>query len=158
MDGTFCRTADRGEAQFSYPEPMSWHSKAKHWLDDHNQRRHSPIDLAEVWKIFWWPHWQLSFFLTISEVNTANLRSCSKAEVLGLCLHFRRSKPLHCLTIHLMTMEGHPIFSGKWEGVKWAKMKQKHQNWNVVLPIHATNGSGLIIHVIRVSQCFRHAM
>ena len=52
---TFRRTAT-GDVHFSYPEPFSWHNKTKCWVDDHNQRRHSPINLAEIWKTQWWPH------------------------------------------------------------------------------------------------------
>ncbi len=26
-----------GDFNFKYPEPFSWHIKAKHWVDDHNQ-------------------------------------------------------------------------------------------------------------------------
>ena len=36
---TFQRTA-AGNFTFSYQEPFSWHGKAKHWVDDHNQHRH----------------------------------------------------------------------------------------------------------------------
>lgn len=75
--GTVCRTRV-GEKRFYYSEPMSWHNKLKHYVDDHSQRRHSPVDLAEVWKTQWWPHQQLSFLLTISEVSAANLRGCAK--------------------------------------------------------------------------------
>ena len=63
-----------GRCSLSYPELFSWHSKAKHWVDDHNHQRHSLIDLAEIWKIQWWPHQQFTFILRIAEVITANLR------------------------------------------------------------------------------------
>ena len=54
--GTFRRTQSGADIRFNYPEPMSWHNKSKHWVDDHNQWRHSPIDLAKVWNTpQWWP-------------------------------------------------------------------------------------------------------
>jgi hypothetical protein len=36
-------------------------------------------------------------------------------------------------------------------------MKHKHKNCNVMLPTHASNRSGLIVHTIRDSLCVRHA-
>ncbi len=69
------RTMADGTVQsFNYPQPFSWHSKAKHWVDDHNQCRHGTIDLVEAWKIEWWPHRQFTFLLALSEVNAAASR------------------------------------------------------------------------------------
>ncbi|KAL7486811.1 hypothetical protein ACHAW6_012417 [Cyclotella cf. meneghiniana] len=42
---------------FQYPEPISGHNRAKHWVDNHNNHRHDPIDLAETWQTKWWPNW-----------------------------------------------------------------------------------------------------
>ena len=46
---------ERGEQiTFYYAEPYSGHNnKAKHWVDDHNERRHDPNDIAEMWRIEW---------------------------------------------------------------------------------------------------------
>ena len=33
---------------FKYPEPHSGHNKGKHWVDDYNNRRHNPIDIADT--------------------------------------------------------------------------------------------------------------
>jgi hypothetical protein len=38
---------------FKYTEPFSCYSKAKHWVDDVNNRRHDPIGLEEVWGTKW---------------------------------------------------------------------------------------------------------
>ena len=39
----------RGECiTFNYAEPHLGHNKAKHWVDEHNNRRHDPIDNAEM--------------------------------------------------------------------------------------------------------------
>ena len=100
---TMRRTA-AGDVHFKYPEPMSWHNKSKHWVDDHNQRRHSPIDVAQVWKTQWWPHRQFCFFLTISEVNAANLRGRARGEQAEPVLTFQ--KKLAIAMLHLTTKEG----------------------------------------------------
>jgi hypothetical protein len=34
---------------FKYAERFSLHNRAKHWVDDVNNRRHDPIGLEEVW-------------------------------------------------------------------------------------------------------------
>ena len=54
---------------FNYAEPCSRHNRTKHWVDDHYSRRHDPIDIAEKWRTKWWPNWQFSSFLSLSEVN-----------------------------------------------------------------------------------------
>ena len=47
----------RGEhITFNYAEPHAGHNKGKHWVDDHNNKRHDPIDIAEMWKKKWWPN------------------------------------------------------------------------------------------------------
>ena len=146
---TFWRTA-AGDVNFSYPEPFSWHSKAKHWVDDHNQRRHSPINLAEIWKTQWWPHRQFTFVLGIAEVNAANLRGRARDEKAEPVLQFRKKLALLLLdnkidengrieaAVHPLlrprmtptsdhTLLVRPSFTGRWTGVKWSKTQQKHQ-------------------------------
>lgn len=146
---TMRRTA-AGDVHFKYPEPMSWHNKSKHWVDDHNQRRHSPIDVAEVWKTQWWPHRQFCFFLTISEVNAANSRGRARGEQAEPVLTFRKKLAIAMLDntfddhgrirdasyrllrtresiVEEHSLETRPNFSGKWEGRRWATTKQKHQ-------------------------------
>ena len=38
---------------FNYTENISRHNKAKHWVDDVNNRRHAPIGLEDVWGTKW---------------------------------------------------------------------------------------------------------
>jgi hypothetical protein len=38
---------------FKYAKPFLQYSKAKHWVNDHNNRRHDPIGLEEVWGTKW---------------------------------------------------------------------------------------------------------
>ncbi len=82
--GTFCRTAAWGKVQFIYPESMSWYTKAKHWVDDQNQRQHidywSCQDLEET-VVASSAALLLSDFLTITEVIAANSRGCGRGEV-----------------------------------------------------------------------------
>ncbi len=75
------RTTAEGSMELCYPQPGSLHNKTKHWVDDHNQRRHSPIDIAESWKTQRQPHCQIAFFLAILETNTANSRGQARGEV-----------------------------------------------------------------------------
>ena len=48
------RKVDGRWKSFKYTEPFSRYSKAKHWVDDVNNRRHDPIGLEEVWGTKWW--------------------------------------------------------------------------------------------------------
>ena len=145
------RTTRTGaQVHFKYPEPVSWHNKAKHWVDDHNQRRHSPIDLAESWKTQWWPHWQFSFFLSISEVNAANSRGRARGVIAEPVLIFQKKLAVALLENQLNNdgriddavyrllrlrssisadhrLETRPNHTGKWEGFRWSKTKEKYQ-------------------------------
>ena len=56
------------------PRAHLGHNCSKHWVDDHNNHRHDPIDLAETWQPKWWMNWQYSFFLALSEVNANTCR------------------------------------------------------------------------------------
>ena len=143
-------TSDGTAKRFFYPEPISWHNKAKHWVDDHNQRRHSPIDLAETWKTQWWPHRQFCFFLGLSEVNAATARGRARGEVAEPVLLFRKKLAMQMLLNNIgddgkiitpsqrllrsrdtiiaeHRLETRPTFTGKWTGVGWKKTKQEYQ-------------------------------
>ncbi len=87
---TRCATAG-GTVEFCYPEPVSLHNKTKQWVDDHNQRRHAPIDIASTWKTQWWPHRQFAFFWAISEANAANSRGRARGTAADPQLKFRRA-------------------------------------------------------------------
>ena len=65
---------------FLYPEPISRHNRAKHWVGDHNSRRHDPIGLDETWRTKCWEHRYFTFFLGLSEVNANNTkaRACKR--------------------------------------------------------------------------------
>ena len=57
---------------FNYIEPISNHFKYRHQIDDHNNRRHSPISIEKTWATKFWPDRNFAWFLAVTEVN-ANL-------------------------------------------------------------------------------------
>jgi len=119
-------------------------------VDDHNQRRHAPIDLAESWKTKWWPHRQFAFFLAISEANAANSRGRAKDEQANPQLQFRKAmamlmlentmdddgnivRPVHrslrtrAALVVEHDLKTRPVYTGKWMGNYWATTSQKYQ-------------------------------
>jgi hypothetical protein len=53
----------------TYTEVIHNHYKYRHFVDDHNAKRHSPISLEKVWGTKWWPNRVFAFLLAITEVN-----------------------------------------------------------------------------------------
>ena len=39
-------------------------------MDDHNNRRQSPISLEKTWSTMWWPNGVFAFLIAVIEVNT----------------------------------------------------------------------------------------
>ena len=74
---------------FNYTEPFSRYSHAKHWVDDHNNRRHDPIGLEEVWATKWWPMRQFTFICAVAEVKAYYSQARGRHEA-TLPLNFRR--------------------------------------------------------------------
>jgi hypothetical protein len=74
------RKVDGEWKTFKYAEPFSRHNKGKHWVDDVNKRRHSPISLESIWETKWWPNRQFTFLLSVAEVNAgmAKARATSR--------------------------------------------------------------------------------
>ena len=101
------RTLSTGStARWNYIEPVSRHNRSKHWVDDHNQRRHAPIDLSFTWRTRWWPTRQFTFFLGVAEVNAANTRARALRQTPAPVLEFRRDLANEMLTNTLgMPME-----------------------------------------------------
>ena len=54
---------------FRYPEVVDNHFKNRHYVDDHNGKRHSPISMEVVLATKCWPNRVFAFLLSISEVN-----------------------------------------------------------------------------------------
>ena len=55
--------------KFNYPEAVGNHFLYRHSVDDHNNKRHSPISLEVVWGTKYWPNCVFSFLLAVTEVN-----------------------------------------------------------------------------------------
>jgi hypothetical protein len=71
-------------------EPFSRYSRAKHWVDDVNNRRHDPIGLEEVWGTKWWAMRQFTFLCSVAEVNAVHSRARATNETSMPQLNFRR--------------------------------------------------------------------
>ena len=159
--------------EFYYPEPVAWHNQSKHWVNDHNQRRQAPIDLADCWKTQWWPHHQFAFFLAISETNAANSRARAKGDLAEPQLQFRRALAFcmmentlndagvivrqveRCLRTRDAVLAEHvlvtrPDFSGRGlahSGAKRSKYTKSRTAKGAILEC------GRIVNVIRQSPC-----
>ena len=79
---------------FKYAEPLSRHNRAKHWVDDVNNRRHDPIGLEQVWATKWWPNRQFTFLLSVAEVNAVQARARAKKE--WQCRRWNSAKNWQC--------------------------------------------------------------
>ena len=55
--------------KFHYPEVVGNHFLYQHSVDNHNNKRHSPISLEVVWATKYWPNRVFSFLLGVTEVN-----------------------------------------------------------------------------------------
>ena len=84
------RLVDGEWKTFKYAKPFSRHNRAKHWVDDHNNRRHDPIGLEEVWATKWWPMRQFTFLCSVAEVNACHSLARGKREQTMPQLEFRR--------------------------------------------------------------------
>jgi len=56
-------------ATFKYAELIHNHFQYRHAVDDHNNRRQSPISLERTWCTNWWPHRVFAFLIAITEIN-----------------------------------------------------------------------------------------
>ena len=91
---------------FKYNEPISRHNHSKLWVDNVNTRRHDPIGLEDVWHTKWWPHRQLTFLCSVSEVNTLNSLAHARRLLAESQLAFRR-KLARGMLQNKLESEGH---------------------------------------------------
>jgi hypothetical protein len=135
---------------FCYAEPFSRHNNGKHWVDDHNNRRHDPISLDDTWKTKWWPMRQFTFTIGVAEVNANNARARGRKREAEPQLEFRkklaklmientldgsteaagmnlRDRTSNNGVIHRLTQRGN--FEGAWDnGLQaFSRTKQKYQ-------------------------------
>ena len=83
------RFVDGEWKSFKYAEPFSRHNRAKHWVDDVNHRRHSPISLEEIWTTKWWPYRQWCMVCSVAEVNAVSSLARAKRVAATPQLEFR---------------------------------------------------------------------
>jgi Transposase IS4 len=55
--------------KFRYPEVFGNHFRYRHMVDDHNNRRHSPISFEESWATKSWENRVFAFLVAVTEVN-----------------------------------------------------------------------------------------
>ena len=55
--------------KFNYHEVVGNHFLYPHSVDDHNNKRLSPISLEVVWATNYWPNQVFSFLLSVTEVK-----------------------------------------------------------------------------------------
>ena len=146
------RRTSTGEVhEWTYVEPNSRHNRAKHWVDDHNNKRHSPLDLGQLWNTKYWPHRQFAFLMAVSEVNAVNSKGRATGKEAESVLAFRKKLSLQLLNCELdedggimggvdprvtrarLVMEAHrletrpPYTTGTWLHDHWKPAKQRHQ-------------------------------
>ena len=68
-DGT--KTATK----FNYPDVVGNHFLYQHSVNDHNNKRHSPISLEVVWGTKYWPNHVFAFLLAVTKVMSTWLPS-----------------------------------------------------------------------------------
>ena len=112
---------------FHYAEPFSHHNRAKHWVDDVNQRRHGDIGLDEVWATKWWPNRQFTFLLLIAEVNAGQARARAMGETAEPSLEFRK-KMAHKMLMNKLNDYG--VTGGSPARVRRRESnEQVHRKW-----------------------------
>ena len=83
---------------FKCAKPFSRHNRAKHWVDDVNNRCHDPTGLEDVWAMKWWPNRQFTFLLSVAEVNAVQNRTHAKKETAMLTLEFCKKMAMLMMT------------------------------------------------------------
>ncbi len=83
-------TGQTVDIPFKYKELFYYHFKYRNAVDQHNQNRHKPLSLEEIWATIRWPNRVFAFLLSITEVNVkVAAEYFGKKEKLPM-LHVRR--------------------------------------------------------------------
>ena len=56
---------------FKYRQPFGLHFRYRHHVDDHNNKRHTPISIESTWATKFWPDRSFAWYLAVTEVNKA---------------------------------------------------------------------------------------
>ena len=59
----------RETVRFNYPEIVRDRYTYRHTVDDHNNRRKSPLSIEKTWATSYWPNRVFAFLLEVIEVN-----------------------------------------------------------------------------------------
>ena len=95
---TFENQAGEQETKnLKYTEPFSLHYRYRHQIDDHNNRRHSPISLEETWAPKRWENRVFAFLIAVTEVNAYRMRVYLKPGYTSPHLKFRRALVMKCI-------------------------------------------------------------
>ena len=121
---------------FKYAKPLSRHNRAKHWVDDVNNRRHDPIGLERVWATKWWPNRQFTFLLSVAEVNAVQAWARAKKEILMPTLEFRKKLAMRMMTNKLKNnglTPASPVCTRARNSSEhvMVKRQKKEGSWNV---------------------------
>ena len=71
---TYKKNGEQISTVFNYIEPVSNHFRFRHQIDDHNNRRHSPVSIESTWATKYWPDRNFAWFIAVTEVNVNNVR------------------------------------------------------------------------------------
>ena len=83
---------------FIYRQPFGLRFRYRHQVDEHNNRRHAPISLERTWATKLWPDQKFTWYLAVSEVNTALESGHFQNDgVVQPSLNFRRALAIECL-------------------------------------------------------------
>ena len=65
------RSRTKETKKFKYRNPFGIHFRYRHQVDGHNNQIHAPLSLESTWANKFWPDRNFSWYLAVSEVNTA---------------------------------------------------------------------------------------
>lgn len=126
---------------FKYTEIIYNHYHYRHYVDDHNNKRHNPISLEVTWATQWWPNRVMGFFLAVTEVNVKLAseyfcgfevvpmlifrRAMASALIFNTVLARANNQSLsrairrRAIDHRLLTVDQHK----RWSGTKWVAAK-----------------------------------
>ena len=77
LDGSDTRREYKGRDDeslariFKYRQTFGFQFRYRHQVDDHTNRRHSPISIERTWATKFWTNRNFEWYLAVTEVNTA---------------------------------------------------------------------------------------
>jgi hypothetical protein len=91
---------------FKYPEVVYNHYQNRHYIDDHNSRRHQPISFEETWATKQWTHRVFAFLFAVTEGNVFLMnKRMNKDNAEDDILRFRRAFAIELINNPYMKKE-----------------------------------------------------